>query len=303
MAVIAPLDCDCWRLARPLAYSDLLPDHICAHTADATLYLVERDDVTLPANRSWPVPVGARYLAFVLRQWAEHAPTQLGKKLAADPGWQEEVRRLARALGGDTSNPIREDLAANHELHEAMARWLRSRSLPDSPGTVRYLYDSAIGATGSTPTIGLLVSTFAYVQIDQRKGLIYDRDPVVSITGSSERSTEELYNCAKKVAIAHRDWLRRHGRSLLASPIQHLPEPTRADNLDLVREAVTGRSLLDERMERNKTTFHREVDHYLDDIYRRIDKRKKRQSPGVKPAKPPAGWRAEAKRLLREFYP
>ncbi len=89
--------CDCWRLVRPLAPGDPLPDHVCFFTMRETIRRAISGGL-LPEVDVWPVRFGGgrvasrRALGFVIRQWVEgEASPVLAGMLAKQPRWQKEA--------------------------------------------------------------------------------------------------------------------------------------------------------------------------------------------------------------------
>lgn len=301
-----PLPQCCGYLVRPLGFGDRLPNHICMATAIATIYSGSIEGVAVPDNGVWPVPADRdRSLAFVVRQWAEHTPSQLGKALAKDPGWRYEVRWLTGYLGAQTEETDSDDGRAR--LLEAIAVRLRAHGLPYCPGMARYLYACAEGSGEGEPTTGLLVSSFAYVPADQTKPFRFDANPEVRIAGPLEWTSDELLRNVKKVTIAHRDWLRNTGRNPLTSPVHHLysaPEPRAKKTHDYFEEAMAERqSLHDLLINESQYTFDKAFKEFIYMIYHRVLERRKKDAPDGKAPPPEPGWRDRVYSTMREFYP
>jgi hypothetical protein len=152
MGRIPAINCDCWRLTRPLADGEALPDHVCEQTAFGTLYNAPPlAGASLTDELVWPVtfwdpnsPMSPpQQLALILRQWTEEPPNRtLAVELRELTAWDRAVaatrgdfvrwqRRHPDAVLADW---IKDPIDERH-----MAPRLAPVGLPPTPATLRFL--------------------------------------------------------------------------------------------------------------------------------------------------------------------
>jgi hypothetical protein len=277
--------------------------------------LTELEPFLETAKGLWPLRVGDRDVALVLRQWAQERPSAaLAKLLKRDGGWNTEVAAYRAVYdvwaeenpGADPAGWVegREwwrqnpggGLAA--DIERDIERSLRRRGLPSTPATVRHLLACAAGWTGPLPARGLLVTTFAFVKHAYRDGSFsLDPNPTSSIAGGLAWTSGPLFTHVRGVALKHRDWIRCFADHPLAGAdalrSAALPVPERR-TINFLEEAV-GTAYVVKGLVHSGRNRAKVMDDHLDAVYKRVAERRRGADLDTTP---PPGWREEAARLI-----
>ena len=282
----------------------------------------------------WPLRFKKRLLILVLRQWVQEGPSRTLAALLADhPLWRREVQGLRGVYELWTGLHVdRPDRLAADWLEESvwdagdlvratpsgertLAARLRLHGLPETPATMRHLRAVAAGRASPLPARGVLVTTLVFASdvelVGDRDGALkllldFDANPDISITGALELATGPLFEQVGTVALAHRNWLRRYGRSWLTVPANvRRAQPGsmrpgtagRDDRFDYLAEAMRDADALAAAARHRPANLEGKISAYLARISRRVNQRRRRA--GVRTRAEDKGWTGKARILLR----
>jgi hypothetical protein len=300
-------ECSCWRITEPLI-DERLPDHVCLETMVGTIDAAERDGLLPPpADDRWPIRIGKRDLGFVIRQWAQEEPSQtLANLLTTLPAWRAQVRHTGNLLYNGA-------LGDNIASDRVIARRLAEHGLPATPATVRHLRAVIAGEAEPLPARGLLVVTKVFLNLRRypNQGTTFHiATPPhhVTITGDLDYATGPLLDCARAVALAHRDWLRSKRNHPLADIHEirrwqkgAFTAQTTAGNerFDYTAEALRHADVLFLLAQHHYNGLEGALTEYLNKVYRKVKQRRARAGL-LQP--PPPHWRDVVKPILRAMY-
>jgi hypothetical protein len=262
--------CDCWRLVRPLAEDEGLPDHVCLETARATVASwADSSQLTSQTRDTWPFRLPqrdlglVRYLGLVVQQWAEDKPNErLARRLrrwangAPEKRLDEHYSNPKKRL---TDTELAEFGSESRWAHEW--RWMLSKErsrlkfqseaalehglrlelqrfgLPCGPSAVAFLRALLSDADAPPPAPALLVTTRIYVKASP-PGVLVEPNPDITLDGPLLWVTKGTFEAANRIAKRHQEWIKERLSDLFRPPKERGRPPGTGLVDDLHKETV-----------------------------------------------------------------